>query len=261
MPPPADPRAMNGYPRPDINNTRSLISRLTTEPADNEAGLSAATHSSPEPDDTLIYPDPTPDPDVKPKIKSLNSLAPSQPGPPTATDPRNLQTPEATVPPESGVYLRSWRGGRSRGVRGRGRGRRTGEQNPRKRRRPTDSQLEKSDSSPDPDDAARRPRLCPTVAVMTMNGGTMTSPMTTLAENVEMMTKKYDRGTQLLFVGADPKKMRLLSVEEWQAMGWQPTFDPLATPQMGTIEEMLDMDDRPDTSYDYDTELYGDGES
>uniref|UniRef100_A0A0W0FWZ8 Uncharacterized protein n=1 Tax=Moniliophthora roreri TaxID=221103 RepID=A0A0W0FWZ8_MONRR len=95
MPPPADPRAMseypdpltfslldrlgrrtdrNGYPRPDINDTWSLISRLTSEPTSNEAGLHPATHSSPKPNDALVYPDPTPDPDVKFKVESLDSL-------------------------------------------------------------------------------------------------------------------------------------------------------------------------------------------
>uniref|UniRef100_A0A0W0F1K2 Uncharacterized protein n=1 Tax=Moniliophthora roreri TaxID=221103 RepID=A0A0W0F1K2_MONRR len=175
MPPPADPRAMseypdpltfslldrlgrqtdgNGYPCPDINDNRSLISRLTSEPVGDETGFPAVTHSSPKPDNALVYPDPTPDPDVKFKVESLDSLTPSQPEPLTATDPRNLQTPEATVPPESGAYPHGWRGGRSRGARGRGRGRRLGEPNSQKRRRPTDSQLERSDSSPDPNDAA-----------------------------------------------------------------------------------------------------------
>ncbi|ESK81129.1 hypothetical protein Moror_6014, partial [Moniliophthora roreri MCA 2997] len=313
MPPPADPRAMseyphpltfslldrlgrrtdgNGYPRPDINNTRSLISRLTSEPDTDETRLSADTHSSPEPNNALIYPDPTPNPDVKPKVESFDSLASSQPGPPTATDPRNLQMPEATVPPEGGAHSRGWRGGRSRRVRGRGRGQRTGELNPRKRRRPTDSQLEKSDSGPDPNDAAHQPRLCPVldihlvtaltneglatlraegliraqtlcrmVAIMTMNGGTMTSPTRTSVENVEKLVEEYDRDAQLLFVGADPQKVRLLSVEERQAMGWQPISDLPVTPWMEDEDEMLEMDDRPDTSYDYDTELYGDGES
>uniref|UniRef100_A0A0W0FJQ6 Uncharacterized protein n=1 Tax=Moniliophthora roreri TaxID=221103 RepID=A0A0W0FJQ6_MONRR len=182
MPPPADPRAMseypdpltfnlldrlgrrtdgNGYPCPDLNDDRSLISRLTDEPVGNEVGLPTAPCSSSNPDDALVYPDPTPDPDVKYKVESVDSLTASQPEPPTAIDTRNLQTPEATVPPESGTYSHGWRGGRSRGIRGRGRGRRSGEPNSRKRRRPTDNQLEKSDSGPDPDDAARRPRLCP----------------------------------------------------------------------------------------------------
>ncbi|ESK81978.1 hypothetical protein Moror_8443 [Moniliophthora roreri MCA 2997] len=92
MPPPADPRAMseysdpltfslldrlgrqtdgNGYPRPDINDTQSLISQLTSEPRVDEAGLSPAAHSSPKPDNALIYPDPTPNPDIKPKVEHL----------------------------------------------------------------------------------------------------------------------------------------------------------------------------------------------
>ncbi|ESK86749.1 hypothetical protein Moror_15198 [Moniliophthora roreri MCA 2997] len=103
--------------------------------------------------------------------------------------------------------------------------------------------------------------LCRMVAIMTMNETTTTNPTTISAENVDMLAAEYDRDAQLLFVGADPKKVRLLSVEEQQAMGWQPTFNPPATPQMGTVDEMPDMDDRLDMSYDYDTELYRDGES
>uniref|UniRef100_A0A0W0G0T9 Reverse transcriptase-rnase h-integrase n=1 Tax=Moniliophthora roreri TaxID=221103 RepID=A0A0W0G0T9_MONRR len=99
------------------------------------------------------------------------------------------------------------------------------------------------------------------VAVMTMNGGTMMSPTTTSAENVEALTEEYDRDAQLLFVGADPKKVRLLSVEERLAMGWQPPSEVPATPRLGAVGEMPDIDDMPDTSYDYDAELYGDGES
>ncbi|ESK82015.1 hypothetical protein Moror_8413 [Moniliophthora roreri MCA 2997] len=38
---------------------------------DNEARLPTVAHPSSEPKDTLIYPDPTPDPDVKPKIERL----------------------------------------------------------------------------------------------------------------------------------------------------------------------------------------------
>uniref|UniRef100_A0A0W0G0Q0 Uncharacterized protein n=1 Tax=Moniliophthora roreri TaxID=221103 RepID=A0A0W0G0Q0_MONRR len=44
-------------------------------------------------------------------------------------------------------------------------------------------------------------------------------------------------------------------------MGWQPPSEVPATPRLGPVDEMPDIDDRPDTSYDYDTELYGDGES
>uniref|UniRef100_A0A0W0FG63 Reverse transcriptase-rnase h-integrase n=1 Tax=Moniliophthora roreri TaxID=221103 RepID=A0A0W0FG63_MONRR len=107
----------------------------------------------------------------------------------------------------------------------------------------------------------RAQTLCRMVAIMTMNGGTMTSPTRTSVENVEKLVEEYDRDAQLLFVGADPQKVRLLSVEERQAMGWQPISDLPVTPWMEDEDEMLEMDDRPDTSYDYDTELYGDGES
>ncbi|ESK84044.1 hypothetical protein Moror_11504 [Moniliophthora roreri MCA 2997] len=91
--------------------------------------------------------------------------------------------------------------------------------------------------------------LCQMITVMTM------SPMTISEESVETMVQEYDRDTQLLFIGADPQKVRLLLVDEQMATGWQPTADVPATPRIGTVDEM------PDTSYDYDTELYGDGES
>ncbi|ESK81888.1 hypothetical protein Moror_704, partial [Moniliophthora roreri MCA 2997] len=89
MPPPADPRAMseypdpltfslldhlgrrtdgNGYPRPDLNDNRSLISRLTDEPVGSKAGLPTAPSSPSNPDNALVYPDPTPNPDVKYKV-------------------------------------------------------------------------------------------------------------------------------------------------------------------------------------------------
>ncbi|ESK82767.1 hypothetical protein Moror_5641 [Moniliophthora roreri MCA 2997] len=106
----------------------------------------------------------------------------------------------------------------------------------------------------------RAQTLCWMVAVMTMNEITMTNPMTILVENVDTLVAEYDRDAQLLFVGEDPKKVRLLLVEEQQAMGWQPTFDVPSTPCLGVVGEMPDIDDRLDTSYDYDTELYGDGE-
>ncbi|ESK85486.1 hypothetical protein Moror_10114 [Moniliophthora roreri MCA 2997] len=151
MPPPTNPQAMseypdplsfsllnwlrrrtdgNGYPCPDINNTRSLISRLTSKLRVDEPKPSSATRTSSEFPDTLVYPDPTPDPDVKPKVESIDSLAPSQSEPPTTVDPGNLQMPEASVLPEHGTHPRGWRGGRSRGVRGHGRGRQDRESNP-----------------------------------------------------------------------------------------------------------------------------------
>uniref|UniRef100_A0A0W0EVG0 Reverse transcriptase-rnase h-integrase n=1 Tax=Moniliophthora roreri TaxID=221103 RepID=A0A0W0EVG0_MONRR len=103
--------------------------------------------------------------------------------------------------------------------------------------------------------------LCRMVTIMTMNETITTNPTTISEGNVEMLVKEYDQDAQLLFVGADPKKVRLLSVDERQAMGWQPASDPPATPMMGVMDEMPDVDDRPDTSYDYNAELYGDGES
>uniref|UniRef100_A0A0W0G5L7 Uncharacterized protein n=1 Tax=Moniliophthora roreri TaxID=221103 RepID=A0A0W0G5L7_MONRR len=130
--PPADPREMseypdplsfslldqlgqrtdgNRYPRPNINDSRSLISQLTSEPMDNEARLPTVAHPSSEPKDTLIYPDPTPDPDVKPKIESVDPVSSPQPGPSTSIDSRSLQTPEASVPPEGQTHSRGWRGG------------------------------------------------------------------------------------------------------------------------------------------------------
>uniref|UniRef100_A0A0W0GC62 Reverse transcriptase-rnase h-integrase n=1 Tax=Moniliophthora roreri TaxID=221103 RepID=A0A0W0GC62_MONRR len=107
----------------------------------------------------------------------------------------------------------------------------------------------------------RAQTLCRMVAIMTMNKTTMTNPTTISVENVDTLVAEYDRDAQLLSVGMDPKKVRLLSVEERQAMGWQPTFNVPSTPRLGVVGEMPDIDDRPDTSYDYDTELYGDGES
>uniref|UniRef100_A0A0W0GD36 Reverse transcriptase-rnase h-integrase n=1 Tax=Moniliophthora roreri TaxID=221103 RepID=A0A0W0GD36_MONRR len=111
------------------------------------------------------------------------------------------------------------------------------------------------------DGLIRAQTLCRMVAVMTMNGGIMTNPTTTSEGSVEMLMEEYDRDVQLLFVGADPKKVKMLSVEERLATGWQPTSDIPATPRLGATEEMPDIDDRPNTSYDYDSELYGDGES
>ncbi|ESK82961.1 reverse transcriptase-rnase h-integrase [Moniliophthora roreri MCA 2997] len=64
---------------------------------------SSATRTSPEFPDTLVYPDPTPTPDIKPKVESIDSLARSQSEPPVTDNPGNLQTPEASVPPECGT--------------------------------------------------------------------------------------------------------------------------------------------------------------
>ncbi|ESK81362.1 hypothetical protein Moror_3735 [Moniliophthora roreri MCA 2997] len=124
MPPPADSRAMleypdplsfslidclgrqtdgNGYPCPDINNTRSLISCLTSEPQTLEEQLAAAPSETTEPtaNDTLIYPNPTPNPDIKPKIEPTNNAPSQEPTPLSTANPRSLQMPEASVPPQS----------------------------------------------------------------------------------------------------------------------------------------------------------------
>uniref|UniRef100_A0A0W0F045 Putative reverse transcriptase-rnase h-integrase n=1 Tax=Moniliophthora roreri TaxID=221103 RepID=A0A0W0F045_MONRR len=314
MPPPTDPRAMseypdpltfslldclgqrtdgNGYPRPDLNDNRSLISRLTDKPMGNEAGLATTSHSSPNPDNTLIYPDPTPNPDVKYKVERLRPqfhqrvehipavggevvLAESEDV--VADEDRENQLLENVEDPPI-ISLRSPTPA------------------PTQMMQLVDrvSALCADWSAISPDiarstyviDASRlsldihlgtaltneglaalwveglirAQTLCRTVAVMTMNEIIMTNPMTISEGNVEMLVKEYDQDTQLLFVGADLKKVRLLSVEERQAMGWQPPSDPPATPMMEVEDEMPEMEDRPDTSYDYDTELYGDGES
>ncbi|ESK81301.1 hypothetical protein Moror_12134 [Moniliophthora roreri MCA 2997] len=122
MPPPADPQAMseysdplsfslidhlgrrtngNRYPHPDINNMRSLITRLTSEPRTLEEQLTPAPRVATEPpaNDTLVYPDPTPDPNVKPKIEPTDNAPGQELTPPTTADPRSLQMPEASVPP------------------------------------------------------------------------------------------------------------------------------------------------------------------
>uniref|UniRef100_A0A0W0G5H5 Reverse transcriptase-rnase h-integrase n=1 Tax=Moniliophthora roreri TaxID=221103 RepID=A0A0W0G5H5_MONRR len=91
--------------------------------------------------------------------------------------------------------------------------------------------------------------LCQMIAVMTMSSTKISE------ESAEALVDEYDRDAQLLFVEADSQKVRLLSVEKREAMGWQPTFDVPATPVMQMVDEMLD------TSYDYDDKLYSDGES
>uniref|UniRef100_A0A0W0G2J2 Reverse transcriptase-rnase h-integrase n=1 Tax=Moniliophthora roreri TaxID=221103 RepID=A0A0W0G2J2_MONRR len=314
MPPPTDPRAMseypdpltfslidrlgrrtdgNGYPRPDLNDNRSLISRLTDEPRGNEAGPSTAPSSSSNLDNALVYPDPTPDPDVKYKVEHLKPqfrlrvehipmvggevvLAESEDA--VEDEERENRTPENVEDPPT-VSLRSP----------------TPAPTPMMQLVDRVSALCVDWSAIAPDiarstcvaDASRlsldicldtaltneglaalrveglirAQTLCWMVAVMTMSETTTTNPTTISEGNVEMLVKEYDQDAQLLFVGADSKKVRLLLVEERQAMGWQPPSDPPATPKMEMEDEMLEIDDRLDTSYDYDVELYGDGES
>ncbi|ESK83092.1 hypothetical protein Moror_6075 [Moniliophthora roreri MCA 2997] len=114
--------------------------------------------------------------------------------------------------------------------------------------------------------------LCRMIAVMTMN-------LTKISEeNVEKSI--YDSGgnVDFLFVGTDPRKVQRFeigsSVYERMAAGWQPTEGGLDIPTPQNIDETVEtvvevpntpmlrsIDEMPDTSYDYDMELYGDGES
>ncbi|ESK84054.1 hypothetical protein Moror_11493 [Moniliophthora roreri MCA 2997] len=52
-------------------------------------------------DNALIYPDPTPDPDIKPKIEQTNDTPSQGPTLLSTADSRSLQTPEASVPLQS----------------------------------------------------------------------------------------------------------------------------------------------------------------
>ncbi|ESK82227.1 hypothetical protein Moror_8734 [Moniliophthora roreri MCA 2997] len=245
MPPPADPRAMseyphplsfslldrlrrrtdrNGYPHPDLNDTRSLISRLTSEPVDNKTGLPAITHSSPEPDNTLVYPDPTPAPDVKPKVEHLKpqfhrkveyipvvggevALVESEDTakdgerenriPKNAGDPPTLSLRSPTLAPTPMTQLvdrvsalcADWSAilpeiACSTCVADAS-------------RLSLDICLATALTNEGlavlhADSLIRAQTLCRMVAIMTMNGGTMTSPTTTLAENVEGLMDDYD---------------------------------------------------------------------
>uniref|UniRef100_A0A0W0FT98 Uncharacterized protein n=1 Tax=Moniliophthora roreri TaxID=221103 RepID=A0A0W0FT98_MONRR len=279
MPPPADPRALseypdpltfslldhlgrrtdgNGYPRPDINDTRSLISRLTSEPRVDEPEPSSTTHTSPEFPDTLVYPDPTPTPDVKPKVKSIDSLTHSQSEPPTTDDPR---IGGEAVP------------GESEGADEDDKGENRIPEN-------VDDLLKVSLRSLTPaptpmmqlidrvsalcaDWSAISPEIARSTCVVDASRLNLDIRLATALTNEDSLSDghRYDDeqwDAQLLFVGSDPQKVRMLSVEERQAMGWQLNLDVPLTPRLETLDTMADMDDRPDTSYDYDTELYRD---
>uniref|UniRef100_A0A0W0FMZ9 Putative reverse transcriptase-rnase h-integrase n=1 Tax=Moniliophthora roreri TaxID=221103 RepID=A0A0W0FMZ9_MONRR len=236
----------------------------------------------------LIYPDPTPDPDIKPKIESIDSASPLQSRAPTAKvehipvvggevapkeyeaeaedDERENQIPEND---DAQPMLRL--------------------RNPTPAPTPMTQLVDRvsalcADWSAISADIAhstcvadasrlsldihlataltneglaalrverliRAQTLCRMITIMMMS-------LTTISEeNVETLKQEYDRDAQLLFVGADPQKAQLLSVEERLAMGWQPPSDFPPTPRLGTVDDM------PDTSYNYDTELYSDGES
>ncbi|ESK81364.1 hypothetical protein Moror_3737 [Moniliophthora roreri MCA 2997] len=95
--------------------------------------------------------------------------------------------------------------------------------------------------------------LCQIIAIMTMN------LMTILLVNTEEAAEDSDTDTDFMFVEAEPQKVGrftgLLSVEEWEAAGWQLAWNLPATPMLWDINDMLDM------SEDYDAELYRDRES
>uniref|UniRef100_A0A0W0FHI8 Reverse transcriptase-rnase h-integrase n=1 Tax=Moniliophthora roreri TaxID=221103 RepID=A0A0W0FHI8_MONRR len=113
--------------------------------------------------------------------------------------------------------------------------------------------------------------LCQMIAVMTMN-------LTRISEeNAERSI--YDSGgdADFLFVGTDLWKVQRFdvgsSVYERMAVGWQPTGDGLTIPVPLSTNETQDVtrevpstpmlrsiDEMPDTLYNYDTELYRDGE-
>uniref|UniRef100_A0A0W0F6J2 Uncharacterized protein n=1 Tax=Moniliophthora roreri TaxID=221103 RepID=A0A0W0F6J2_MONRR len=95
--------------------------------------------------------------------------------------------------------------------------------------------------------------LCWMIAVMMMN-------LTRISEeSAEESIHNRGGDANFLFVGPDPQKVQRfnvgLSVYSWMATGWQLTEVVPSTPIIQSLNDM------PDTSYDYDTELYGDGES
>uniref|UniRef100_A0A0W0FL58 Uncharacterized protein n=1 Tax=Moniliophthora roreri TaxID=221103 RepID=A0A0W0FL58_MONRR len=95
--------------------------------------------------------------------------------------------------------------------------------------------------------------LCQMIAIMTMN-------LMTISEgNVEESEENGGGDVDFLFIGADPQKVgrftELLLVDEQVKAGWQPTQNVPATPTLRDIDHM------PDTSEDYNIELYGDRES
>uniref|UniRef100_A0A0W0F1F5 Putative reverse transcriptase-rnase h-integrase n=1 Tax=Moniliophthora roreri TaxID=221103 RepID=A0A0W0F1F5_MONRR len=331
MPPPADPRAMseypdplsfslldrlgqrtdgNGYPCPNINDTQSLVSRLTSEPLVDEMRLSTIANSTPDPVDTLIYPDPTPDPDVKPKIEPTN--------PTDSPQPRSLTTVEH-IPTVGGEVILE---GSEDEVEVEEQENQTLENDNippmLSLRSPTPaptpmmklvdhvSALCADWSAISPDIAhstcavdasklnldihlataltseglaelhveglVRVQTLCRMITVMTMNLTKI------LEENAEKSIHDSRGNVDFLFIGTDLRKVQRFevgsSVYGRMAAGWQPDGDrsDIPTPQSvdetaETVEEMLNtpmlrsIDEMPDMLYDYNAELYGDGES
>uniref|UniRef100_A0A0W0G1C6 Reverse transcriptase-rnase h-integrase n=1 Tax=Moniliophthora roreri TaxID=221103 RepID=A0A0W0G1C6_MONRR len=293
----------NGYPRPDINDTQSLITRLTSEPRTLKQQLAPGlpprltptSHTATEPpvDDALVYPDPTPDPNIKPKNPHLRP-------PPTPEVFRHLKhqfLPDVKVIPVVGGVDPSDEDG----------------DEDRENQTPSNDEdllmlsLRSPTLRPTPmtllincvsalcadwnailpgiahstcvGDASRLnldihlhtaltneglaelhaeglvrvQTLCWMITVMTMN-------LTRISEESAEESVHNCRGdVDFLFVGADLQKVQRFedqsSVDTQMAMGWQPAADIPTTLMLWSVDEM------PNMSYDYDMELYGDGES
>uniref|UniRef100_A0A0W0G9P7 Uncharacterized protein n=1 Tax=Moniliophthora roreri TaxID=221103 RepID=A0A0W0G9P7_MONRR len=65
----------NPYQLLHLFNSGHLLTQLTSEPQTFVERLASALCAATEPpaDDTLVYPDPTPDPDIKPKVESTDN--------------------------------------------------------------------------------------------------------------------------------------------------------------------------------------------
>uniref|UniRef100_A0A0W0FQ47 Uncharacterized protein n=1 Tax=Moniliophthora roreri TaxID=221103 RepID=A0A0W0FQ47_MONRR len=125
MLPPADPQALQmgtGTSAP-ISTTPEVLSPAS--PLNLELSrddLLPLPVRPPNPPPTTPSPDPTPNPNIKPKIEQTDNTPSRGPTPPTTADPRSLQTPEASVPPQSQGCACGWQEGVSRRGQGQGRG-------------------------------------------------------------------------------------------------------------------------------------------
>uniref|UniRef100_A0A0W0F4W3 Uncharacterized protein n=1 Tax=Moniliophthora roreri TaxID=221103 RepID=A0A0W0F4W3_MONRR len=221
----------NRYLHPNINNTWSLITRLTSEPRPSKND--SPPDSPPLPIQPLNPPLMTPLFILTPLPIPTSNLRSNRPMTPPPENPhlRPLPTPEVFrhlkhqfLP---NVKIIPTVGG-------------AGPSN-------EDKDEDRENQTPSNDEdlptlSLRSPTLCLT-------------PMTLLINCISAL----GGDTDFLFIGADPRKVQRFkdwsSVDTWMAMGWQPAADIPTTPMLQSVDEM------PDTSYDYDAELYGDGES
>uniref|UniRef100_A0A0W0FHH2 Uncharacterized protein n=1 Tax=Moniliophthora roreri TaxID=221103 RepID=A0A0W0FHH2_MONRR len=99
--------------------------------------------------------------------------------------------------------------------------------------------------------------LCQTIMIIMMTGTTII----TENDDCTFVVNTEQKHREFMFIEVNPKKVRLIDlkkgVETRMAEGWQPEAS-LAQPAMEE-EEMVGL--TPDESQEYDTELYGDGES